>query len=464
MKKRKILSIIVCALLVFMPYYVSAEPDEIEEPTPSPSASPSPTPSETPSVTPTPSPSPTPSATPDVKKSITLDQYKISLKANETFQLTASVNPNDSKIIWKSSDETVATVDSNGKIKAGTNSGNAIITATIDDSEIKAECKVEVDNSSDATLKSIVVSNGKLDKDFKSDVFNYSVTIDKDTSKLEFKTELTNIKAKYFGLDESKNKNLKNGDKLELKVVSEDGKVNNIYTLTIVKDTTSLNLKSLKITGYALNEVFSSDKLQYSATIPNEIEVISVEAFAEDSNTSIKIAGDKDLKVGNNIVTITVTDDSGNSRIYQITVTRGEKSVVEENTTSIITSRDTTNSDNSDTNSGSNNKDKNNNDANKDDFLKYAIVSVSCFILFLIGGIGIYFYLKTSPKKLKKQLKQEKSNENPMNENETLESDSDNHSNISEIMDEKLIETREFKREDLNPDNDSDNLFDDKDV
>ena len=51
-----------------------------------------------------------------------------------------------------------------------------------------------------------------------------------------------------------------------------------------------------------------------------------------------------------------------------------------------------------------------------------------------------------------------------MNENETLESDSDNHSNISEIMDEKLIETREFKREDLNPDNDYENLFDDKDV
>ena len=31
-------------------------------------------------------------------------------------------------------------------------------------------------------------------------------------------------------------------------------------------------------------------------------------------------------------------------------------------------------------------------------------MSFACLILFIIGGIGIYFYLKTSPKRLKKEL------------------------------------------------------------
>lgn len=80
------------------------------------------------------------------KDKITLDKTKIVTsygpKAPE-FVLTATSTIKDAKIVWSSSDESVATVDENGKVtthKAGT----AVITAATEDGTLSAECTVVV--------------------------------------------------------------------------------------------------------------------------------------------------------------------------------------------------------------------------------------------------------------------------------------------------------------------------------
>lgn len=467
MKKNKLLLIMISAVLAFAPFYVNATEDatgsdgqtevgdqttgsETEEGGSQESVTPSPNPS----VTPTPSPS----TTPDVKKSISLEETKITLDPNKSAKLTVTVTPEDAEVIWESSDEKVATVDNKGNVTAGKNKGTATIIVKLKDNDaISASCKVEVNASTDATLKSLTIENGTLDRTFKSDIFEYSVTVDSTVNALVFtdlQADLSDSEAGYM-VPSASNKNLKNGSVVKVVVTAEDGKTQNEYKLTIIKDTISLNLKSLSINGYALNEVFDANKLEYTASIPYEIETITIKASPEDSDNEVKVSGLTNLKVGENTVTVVVKDGSGNSRTYTIVVTREEEVSVEENPTSIITSSNITNNNSSTTTT----PDKGNN-GDSDDFLKYAIVSLACLILFAIGGIGVYFYIKTSPKKLKKEVFVDNMEESPIVEaiNEDIPK---NQTNIEQIMEEKLIETREFKQEDLSDTNKTENLFDD---
>jgi uncharacterized protein YjdB len=79
--------------------------------------------------------------------SISLDKSSVTLKQNETVQLTASVSPSDATdktVTWTSSNTTVATVDSTGKVKA-LKEGSAVITAKAGDKT--ATCSITVSNN-----------------------------------------------------------------------------------------------------------------------------------------------------------------------------------------------------------------------------------------------------------------------------------------------------------------------------
>lgn len=462
MKKfKKQLLLILAIAFILAPYKIYAEPEESNPPLPTeiPNHTPSPSPTDEPIVTPSPSPSPTEDPITPLEKTIILDKEEVVLESGKTITLTTTVTPNDEEIEWTSSDEKIVTVE-NGKLTAGNQAGKAIVTAAIKGTNIKATCNVEVRRAlgTDATLKKLVISNGKLDKNFDSNIFDYSVTINANITKLTFDKELSDKNATFFGPDN--NSNLKNGDKLTFKVIAEDEKTNKTYTLTIIKDAASLELKSLKINGYALNESFQSSLFKYTASIPYEVDTITVEANAKDNAAIVKVDGFSNLKVGENQVTITVADKNGNNKKYTVMVTREEKASIPEKPTSIITSS------NAPTSSNNSSTIINGNNNNDDDFLKYLIVSIACLILFIIGGIGIYFYLRTSPRKLKKEIKiyKEKKEVSPM-----IEVEKTNSQNMS-IMDDTMDDienntdaTKEYKIEEKIPTLDE-LLNDDKDV
>ena len=82
---------------------------------------------------------------------ITLNKTELSLYVNSTETLTATVSPEDAynrTLHWESSNPSVATVDSNGNVKA-ISRGEAVITATAADGQgAKAECTVTVKKKS----------------------------------------------------------------------------------------------------------------------------------------------------------------------------------------------------------------------------------------------------------------------------------------------------------------------------
>ena len=90
--------------------------------------------------------------------SITLDKSSLSLVKGESETLVATVNPSNAthtQVSWTSSNPSVATVDSEGNVKAIAN-GNATITAQVDD--IKATCPVTVTTP----VESITLNKTKL--------------------------------------------------------------------------------------------------------------------------------------------------------------------------------------------------------------------------------------------------------------------------------------------------------------
>ena len=88
----------------------------------------------------------------DLKESVkmtglTLDRNFLTIEKGETYVISASVSPENAwpdKIVWKSDNENVATVDASGNVTA-TGFGTAIITAESESyPEIKTECQVNV--------------------------------------------------------------------------------------------------------------------------------------------------------------------------------------------------------------------------------------------------------------------------------------------------------------------------------
>lgn len=87
-------------------------------------------------------------------------------------------------------------------------------------------------------------------------------------------------------------------------------------------------LASLKIEGVELSPEFETDKYSYEVKYIGESESLQIEAIATEVYYGVEIAGNKNLKEGENLITILVSDTNGkNVATYQLTV---NKSLVDE--------------------------------------------------------------------------------------------------------------------------------------
>ena len=83
-----------------------------------------------------------------ISENIKLNKAELSLDIGEKFSLKVTLIPSNGKEIIKytSSDESVAIVSENGEIK-GVGSGSTVIVVTVQGTDLKAECKVDVSNN-----------------------------------------------------------------------------------------------------------------------------------------------------------------------------------------------------------------------------------------------------------------------------------------------------------------------------
>ena len=95
------------------------------------------------------------------------------------------------------------------------------------------------------------------------------------------------------------------------------------------KGSSDSTLKSLSVDKGKLNPTFDSEKFDYSLSVNNDVEKITISAEKNNENASIDGLGEKELKVGVNTFEIKVTSENGESRTYTLTVTRKEKDAIE---------------------------------------------------------------------------------------------------------------------------------------
>lgn len=77
-------------------------------------------------------------------------------------------------------------------------------------------------------------------------------------------------------------------------------------------------LKSL--TSGVVSLSFDKNKTQYTVYVDKTVNSLGLKAVANSSKAKVTIVGDEDLKVGNNVIKITVTAENGTVKVYTVNV------------------------------------------------------------------------------------------------------------------------------------------------
>ena len=240
---------------------------------------------------------------------VTKDIDKITINAvknNETQKVTGVVK--DYALKFGENKFTITVVAENG------NSKDYVITVNRQDTR-----------STNNNLKSLEIEEGKLNKEFESDVLEYQMKVLYDVTKLNIKYETEEEHAKVEVLGDV-NKLKENENIITLKVTSEKGDVKEYkLVVTRLKEGETLgnnpDISELNIKGYDIN--FSKDKQVYSLKIEKE-KTLNIEVILEDPTSSYKITGNNDLKDGS-IIKINTTSKDGSTREYQIVIEKENK-------------------------------------------------------------------------------------------------------------------------------------------
>ena len=247
---------------------------------------------------------------------IAINKKTISLKSGKTEQLSVKYTPDSAtnkSITWTSSNNKVATVDSNGKVTA-ISKGTATITAKANDGS----------NASDTSTVTV----------------SYSVSMKlNDTSKIINVGDTFNLKASISPAGASQNVTW-SSDKTNIATVDKDGKVKGVkegtayITATSVEDKTISIKCKVEVKKKAVTEIKSKDSektLKYKGTYQISITVNpsnanNKEVTYKSSNTDIATVDSKGKvtaksKTGTSTITITSKDNTKVSTKVKINVT-----------------------------------------------------------------------------------------------------------------------------------------------
>ena len=180
--------------------------------------------------------------------------------------------------------------------------------------------ETDEEKSNVKTLSSLTVEQYSLEPEFSPDITEYSLTVGGDVEKLDIGAiaEDTNATIEITG-----NTGLLIGENtVNVKVTAEDGTVRT-YTINVTKVAdVGVQLSELSVENYTLTPEFSSNVYEYTLNIGDtSITSLNVNVKSDNENVVIEVAGNNDLKLGKNVITILVTSEDDNlTTTYQIVV------------------------------------------------------------------------------------------------------------------------------------------------
>lgn len=215
----------------------------------------------------------------------------------------------------------------NGGNNAGTTTNNNDNTAT--------------KKSNNANLKNLGIRPNDF-KGFKAGTTTYDVTVPEDVEKVEVYAYAQDSKATVTGTG---TKTLQKGaNALQVTVTAEDGTTKKVYTINVTRQESQNNedeekpeeiqentqeveegkgISQLTISNVTLDPEFKTDVYEYTAKYIGDLTSLDIKADPTDIGYNVEIIGNEELKEGENLVTILVSDADGNNvATYQITINK----------------------------------------------------------------------------------------------------------------------------------------------
>lgn len=88
------------------------------------------------------------------------------------------------------------------------------------------------------------------------------------------------------------------------------------------------NLSSLGVEGYTLNEEFNKDTIEYTVSVPSDVEKITLTGAAEDGRASVNGLGEFEVSEGENKFEVVVTAENGSTKTYTVKVNVEDKNPI----------------------------------------------------------------------------------------------------------------------------------------
>lgn len=187
---------------------------------------------------------------------------------------------------------------------------------------------------------------------FKRDKTEYSTEVPNNVTKVNVYATALDKNAKVSGAGDVQ---LKEGENTVKVTVTADAGNTKVYTLTIKRrtaaedatattndDTTTTNteattsdafgLESLDIKDVKLKPSFKTEIYKYEIDLNKDLNQLDISAIPTDDDTTVEIAGNEDLKDGENLITIVVANKkTKETATYQITVNKNVEVETESN-------------------------------------------------------------------------------------------------------------------------------------
>lgn len=245
--------------------------------------------------------------------------YKVEVDSKvEKITINATKN-NDKQTITGTGEKKLAYGDNKIEIVVKSEEGETttyVITVTRKD-----------DRNTEATLKSIKLSDGKIK--FKKTTYDYTTKVLYEVTKIDVKAVATDKNAK---VEITGNDNLKVGENIiTIKVTSENEKETQEYRIKVtrLKEGEVLGdnayIKSLKIKGYSID--FDKETLKYTIQIKKE-KSLKFTVVMDEEGATYKILNNHSLKNGSVIKITTRSKDDSESLSYLITIEKNNKTIL----------------------------------------------------------------------------------------------------------------------------------------
>ena len=212
------------------------------------------------------------------------------------------------------------------KLVCGANKINLVVKAQ-DDTTTTYVLNITRNCSNDVTLKNITLSAGSLVPGFSKDVKKYTVAVTNDIDKITIAAIKNDEKQTITGA--VTDAALKSGENtFTISVVAENGS-KDTFTIVVTREPKEGELPAGTIATLSLSAgklEFNPYVYEYSTKVLYEVTNITVDAKSGNDTGKVTVVGGTNLVVGENTITVTITDGDI-KKDYKIIVTRLEEGV-----------------------------------------------------------------------------------------------------------------------------------------